>query len=311
MPRKSLHNNRKAELVYPGITSQSYCDYDTTKCLLELYSADHIIDRMKYDKYTITKNLENSDLWVKDESFNPLEKVLSVDDHCLCAEGWGERPFVNKNFCVGCELLRRVSKGMKTSEDGIISIETGKYIGSKYIINNIRNYFSSFSYDETSKKINDKLSLNVDLKINPHLKYFSTTSAVTNYISICCFIINKLSKSHFPTIPLYEWAYQCNKNVIIIENHPNLGVGSLSFLIENPEYNKSHVSPTAKKFQSSSLKNNVMISILKQLISTLHYLSAYGFLHGAPSLSYLSFSRKPVHYKYDGSDIISPITFYF
>jgi len=307
MPRKSLHNNRKAEYVYPEITSRSYCEYDKTKCLLELYSAEHIIDRMKYDKYVITKILENKSSWEESKEFHPLDKILSIDDGCLCAGGWGERPYVNKNFCVGCEILRRVSKGTKTPEDGILYIETGKYLGSKYFITNVENFFSPYSLDETSMKINSKLSLNIDLKMKI-MKYYSTLSPISNYVCVCSFIHNKLSKNHFPTIPLFEWAYQCNKNTIVLENYPNLGVGTLSNLLMKPEFNNLQVSPTAKKNQALSLKFNVVISILKQLVSTLHFLNNYGFSHGSPCLKYLAFSYKPTHYKYDGSDIISPIT---
>jgi hypothetical protein len=308
MPRKSLHNNRKAEYIYPEITSRSYCEYDKTKCLLELYSAEHIIDRMKYDKYIITKILENKNSWKDSLDFNPLDKILSIDDGCLCAGGWGERPYVNKNFCVGCEILRRISKGIKTPEDGILYIETGKYLGSKYFITNVENFFSPFSLDEKSKKINDKLFLNVDLHINEEVIYYSTLSPISNYVCISSFIHNKLSKNHFPTIPLFEWAYQCNKNTIVIENYPNLGVGTLSNLLLKPEFNNLQVSPTAKKNQALSIKFNVVISILKQLVSTLHFLNNYGFSHGSPTLKYISFSYKPTHYKYEGADIISPIT---
>lgn len=307
MPRKSLHNNRKAEYVYPEITSRSYCEYDKTKCLLELYSAEHIIDRMKYDKYIITKTLENKSSW-SEEEFNPLEKILSIDDGCLCAGGWGERPYVNKNFCVGCEILRRISKGTKTPEDGILYIETGKYLGSKYFITNVENFFTSYLLDKTSKKMNDRLSLNIDLKMKEEINYYSTLSPITNYVCICSFIHNKLSKNHFPTIPLFEWAYQCNKNTIIIENYPNLGVGTLGDLLLKPEFNNLQVSPTAKKNQTLSLKYNLVISILKQLVSTLHFLNTYRFSHGSPCLKYLAFSYKPTHYKYEGFDIISPIT---
>jgi hypothetical protein len=264
---------------------------------------------MKYDKHMINKNLETISTWNNDETYkNPLEKVLSIDDKCLCAMGWGDRPYVNKNTCVGCELLRRVSKDVKTPEDGILMIETGNYIGQCYSITNIENFLSPFSENFESLKIHEKLKLITDLKIDNQVKYFSTISPVSNYVAVCSFIYNKLSRHRIPCIPLFEWAYQCSKNSIIVENYPNLGIGNFNTLIENPEYGKNPVSPTARKFQSLSIKNNVMISILKQLISSLHFLSQYGFAHNSPTIKYLAFSRKAIHYKYDNIDISSPIT---
>jgi hypothetical protein len=306
MPRKPI--NRKAEATLSEITSRGYYNYDSIKCLGELYSADHIIDRMKFDRHSINKNLESVDTWNSQNIHNPLENILSVDDKCLCAGGWAERPYVNKNTCIGCEILRRISKGVKTPEDGIITIETGNYIGQSFSITIVESFFSPYIINRDSSKINIKLSLNNQLKINTKLKHYSTVSPVTNYVSICSFIYNRLMKNRMTSTPLFEWAYQCSKNVTIVEVHPNLGIGSINLLAENSEYNKTPVSPTARNFLSLSLKNNVTISILKQIFSTLHYLSIYNFCHGSPSLRYLAFSKKPTHYKYDNCDISSPIT---
>ena len=305
-PRKPI--TRKAEATLSEITSRGYYNYDCTKCLTELYSADHIIDRMKYDRHIISKNIEASEYWNTHNIYNPLENVLCVDDKCLCIGGWAERPYVNKNYCVGCELLRRISKGVKTPEDGLITIEVGNYVGQSFSITSVENFFSPYIINRESIKINTKFSMLDEVKLKPNIKYFSTTSPIFNYISICSFIYNKLHKHKMSSTPLFEWAYQCSKNVSLIEFHPNLGIGNINILAENSEYSKTPVSPTSRNFLALSIKNSITVSILKQIFSTLHYLSDYDYCHGSPCLRYLGFSKKPVHYKYDNAEVSSPLT---
>lgn len=306
MPRKPI--SRKSEATLCEITSRGYYNYDCMKCLTELYSADHIIDRMKYDRHIISKNIESIVNWNSYNIYNPLENVLCVDDKCLCVNGWAERPYVNKNYCIGCELLRRISKGIKTPEDGLITIEVGNYVGQSFSITNIENFFSPYIINRESNKINTKFSMINEIKLNPNVKYFSTVSPISNYISVCSFIYNKLNKHKMSSTPLFEWAYQCSKNVSLVEIHPNLGIGNINVLAENSEYSKTPVSPTSRNFLALSIKNSVTISILKQIFSTLHFLADYKFCHGSPSLRYLGFSKKPVHYKYDNVDVSSPLT---
>jgi hypothetical protein len=107
---------------------------------------------------------------------------------------------------------------------------------------------------------------------------------------------------------LFEWAYQCGKNTYILEAFPNMGFGTFENIIETPDFVKGPKSPTARRTHSMSINHSILISILKQLVSTLHFLSKSSFTHGNPNIRHIAFTKKPCYYKYDEVEISSPIT---
>lgn len=314
MRRKNL--KRQAETTYAEIVvpNRDACGYDHTHCLKELSSADHILDRVRVDRSIIFKGIRKL---TPVEVYHPFDDVFSIDEKCMCQGGWGLRPFVNKQFCVGCELMRRISKGIKIPEDSIISIESGNYMSHSYSIVSCENVFLPYErtreYETLANILIGKLtSVNlydvISKEINERTFYYSTISPIVNYITMCIVLQNKLHKHKFPTIPLFEWAYQCGKNTYILEAFPNMGFGTFDNIIETSDFVKGPKSPTARRTHAMSINHSILISILKQLVSTLHVLSRNSFVHGNPNIRHLAFTKKPCYYKYDDVEISAPLT---
>jgi hypothetical protein len=119
MPKKS---RRYTTPVYNFIPDD-IIPYSSINVLKVICSADDILDRMRYDSNIIFRNLRN-------EIFD-ITDTLPMDEECLCDMGWGVRPYVNKYYCIACELLRRLSTSIKVPENKIIDIVVGKYKGNK------------------------------------------------------------------------------------------------------------------------------------------------------------------------------------
>lgn len=314
MRRKNI--KRQAETTYADIIipDKDACSYDSSECLKELQSADDILERVRVDRFLYYKNIRKFEPL---EVWNPFDRIFSIDEKCLCQGGWGQRPYVNKQFCVGCELMRRISKGIKIPEDSIITIEYGSYISHSYSIVNCENiilpYERNRDYESISNILVEKLHLlnlceTVYKEMNERTFYYSTVSPIVNYINMCIILQNKLHKHKFPTVPLFEWAYQCGKNTYVLEAFPNMGFGSFDSIIETPDFVKGPKSPTARRTHSMSINPSIIISLLKQLVSTLHFLSRYSFNHGNPNIRHLAFTKRACFYKYDEVEISSPIT---
>ena len=314
MRRKNL--KRQADSTYAEIvlTDKDACSYTNTKCLKDLQSADDILDRVRVDRSLVFKNVRKM---VPSEAWDPLDRILSIDENCLCQGGWGLRPYVNKQYCIGCELIRRMSKGTKIPDDSILTIEYGSYIGHSYSIVSCENIFTPYQrtkeYEVLSNILISKLeAMNlynpIFREINERTFYYSTISPIVNYILISIILQNKLHKNRLPTYPLFEWAYQCGKNTYLLEIFPNMGFGTFENIIETPDYVRGPKSPTARRSHAMTLNNNILLSLLKQLISTLHFLSGYSFVHGNPNIRHIAFTKKPCYYKYDDVEITGPIT---
>ena len=315
MRRKNL--KRQAETTYAEIVvpDRDACGYDHTHCLKELSSADHILDRVRVDRSMVFKNIRKMSPVV--DTWHPFEGIFSVDEKCVCQGGWGPRPYVNKQFCAGCEMMRRISKGIKIPEDSMITIEYGSYTSHSYSIVSCENIFLPYErtkeYEPLSNILLGKLeSMNlyepVYREVNEKTFYYSTISPIVNYINICIILQNKLHKYKIPTIPLFEWAYQCGKNTYILEAYPNMGFGTLENIIETSDFVKGPKSPTARRSHAMTINHNILVSILKQLVSTLHFLSKYSFTHGNPNIRHIAFTKKPCYYKYDDVEISAPLT---
>jgi hypothetical protein len=298
MPKKS---RRYTTPVYNFIPDD-IVSYNTINVLKVLCSADDILDRMRYDSNIIFKNLRN-------EIFD-ISNVLPVDEECLCDMGWGTRPYVNKYYCIACELMRRLSSSVKIPSNKIIDINVGKYKGNKIRIIKETDNFNLYTNDNNNQEIYDILiqkQINLELIEKSYIellsksKLYTTTSHTANYITTCIFITNKMMKYKMPNFPSYIWSFYCNKNVHIIENTTH----SFNDIINNDSFQKTNKVATAHT-NLNPLKLSVVKSILLQLVSSLHFLSKYAFTHGVPNVSSIKFTMKSINYKYDNISISSP-----
>lgn len=317
MRRKNV-KTRQADNAYADIvlTDKDAKSYNKIDCLEELYSADQILDRVRVDRSSLFKNIRKMK---PDDSVDMFENVFSIDEKCMCQGGWGPRPYVNKQYCSGCEIARRISKGIQIPEDGLIKIEEGNYLSHSYTIVNCENILTYYErtkeYESLSVRMIDKMysmHLHDDIfrNINDRTFYYSTISPISNYITICIILQNKMHKYKFPTVPLFEWAYQCGKNTYLLEAFPTLGFGSFENIIDIGDFVKGPKSPTARRSHSMTMNHTILISILRQLVSTLHFLAKYSFIHGNPNIRHIAFSKKPCYYKYEDIEISAPLTFH-
>ena len=300
MPKKS---RRHTTLDYNFIPDD-IVSYNSIEALNILCSADDILDRMRYDNNLLFKNMRNENFTVED--------ILSSDEECRCKMGWGVRPYVNKYFCIPCEMMRRISSSIKVPEDRIIKIEVGKYEGKKIHITSFldeyKKYYNNDSFQEIfdtmiNRQVFFELCDNSFIEFHKKTKLYMTDSYMVNYIFNCIFITNKMMKYKMPNYPDYIWSYYCDKEVKILRN---LTVG-FNEVMNNETFQVKNKMATAHT-NLNPLKLDIVKSILLQLVSSLHFLSKYAFIHGKPNVSELRFTLKPVNYKYDNVAITSPFT---
>lgn len=278
--------------------------YNSIDILKTVCSADDILDRMRYDNNIIFRNM-------RFENFS-IMNVLSSDERCMCNMGWGIRPYVNKYYCNPCEFMRRLSTTTKVPEDKILKINVGKYSGNEYKISlfegNYNTYitrpeyqylYNNIIYQQTKLELTDSSFA----KFLSNSTLYSTSSPITNYIMNCIFITNKMTKYKIPNVPDYVWSYQCDKTIKVI----NKITLTFNDIINDSSFQKKNTVATAHT-NLNPLKDSIVKSILLQLVSSLHFLSKYAFIHGNPNICNLKFSLKNVSYKYDDVLITSPFT---
>lgn len=283
---------------------EDICSYKSCSTLQSCCSADEILDRVKCDSNLIFKSIREG---------NPdILSVLPVDDNCMCDIGRGKRPYVNKQYCIGCEMLRRINSDVKLNGNKTIRIEVGKHIGKVLYVNEYEVKYGTYEENEELTAVLKKLTEYENqlyllddnfYDIYQRTRILSTTSSVTNYIATCVFINNKLLKYKIPNHTPYEWSYACKNKVYIIEPK------TMSFLdVSNIEsFQKSIRSPIAKT-KVNALNEDIVFGILRQLTTSLHFLSKYSFIHGCPSIDFIRFSMKSCNYKYGNVVVTCPVT---
>lgn len=276
--------------------------YDSITSLQHLCSADDILDRFKYDNPIIFKNIRVGK--------TDLKEILPMDDNCMCDMGWGKRPYVNRYYCISCELMRRLSDSVKVPESKVIRIEVGKHKGRVIRISEHEDKYSGYNEDIDIKYLFNKL-LKTEYEINlldlqsynftEKNKIINTDSYTTNYIMTCVFMTHKLHKYKLPNIPLFDWSFYCNGKVKILEPDEL----TFSELAEIESFQKKNKIPTAHT-ALNPLTLPVVVSIIKQLTCLFHLLKKYLFIHGDPSISSIRFSNKSTTTKYGGLVFESP-----
>jgi hypothetical protein len=277
--------------------------YDSITTLQHLCSADDILDRFKYDNPIIFKNIRVGK--------TDLKEILPMDEKCLCDMGWGKRPYVNRYYCISCELMRRLSDSVKVPESKIIKIEVGKHKGKIIRITEHEDIYDGYSEDSEvnylfTRLLKSEYKLNLldltTLKLSEKNKIINTPSYTTNYIMTCVFLTHKLQKYKLPNIPLFDWSFYCNGKVKILEPEEL----TFSNLLEIESFQKTNKVATAHT-TLNPLTLPIVISITKQLTYLLHLFKRYLFIHGNPSISSVRFSIKNTSIKYGSLVFDSPV----
>lgn len=110
---------------------------------------------------------------------------------------------------------------------------------------------------------------------NNNLYFYTSEDSNLQLITIYIFLKNISIDKNFPLETNFIYSYTCRNNYCVIMKEEKL---FRDFTGNKP-------------FQ--------FFSIIKQLVATLYFLSSYNFVHGNPSVEYLSFDNKHVKYKYN------------
>ena len=299
MTKKSRrHNIPEFNFVPDGVA-----DYNSITCLNSLCSADEIIDRMKYDSPIIFKKIQSGEL--------DISKFLPVDEECLCNMGWGKRPYVNRYFCIGCEMIRRLTDSVKIPESKTLTILVGKYKNRHIDIKEFSGRFDPYITNEEYQALFDKFINNENTlglmdpmfaSVYKSTQMMTTESDITNYIMSCIFIANKMLKYKLPNVPIYDWAFYCRGVVKILEPE-SLEYSDLLKIESLRKKNKTAIAHTTL----NPLTMPVVMGILKQLVYILHFMCKYSYIHGEPNIKHLRFTEKQVIVKYEGVSVESPV----
>lgn len=302
MSKKSKKYNIPTAEVY--LDTDNVIPYSHNILNNNLLSANDIINRMKCDSLIMFKNIRKGII--------NLDYVFIKDDNCMCSLGWNKRPFVNKQMCNGCEMIRRVCKDVKIPEDKTITILTGKYEGKVFKVYEYEDNFKNYEYNPDVNsfssyflKVENNLNLLDEVNHNKFKKtqILNTNSYITNYINTTIFLNNKMSKYKMPNLIPFDWVYSCDSKVKILKPL------YYSFMqICNFDSVSKNTKTATAKIKIMPMHDNIVISILKQLISILHLYSRYAFTHGRPCIEYLHFTNTSCNYKYGELLIHSPIT---
>ena len=258
-------------------------------------SADSIIDNWEKDRFSIFNILlsENDckNIW------SPISSTINCSCNSSCINAYNI-----SGSCKGCIIISRLFVGEKIIPNKEFKIDYGKYSNYKYILNQY-SFTNSDSYllkqyklTTSPKNIGQLIISNFQMMqsceslfttlIDSSNFYLNKGIILENYFIISCILEGYLKKSNFPTFPLQKWLYSCNGTVNIISELPFL----------------------KKEGEEEEKEENYVINILLQLVSTLHLLSNYGFIHSKPSNEFLILNNKECEYDYDGIKIKSPIT---
>lgn len=268
----------------------------------ELLSSGDIDSRWKFDRESIRKK-------------GGVSGTLPVDNFCMSKESTKTQSM--KHRCVGCTVISRLSD-QEIVPGSKIEIRAGKLAGSSFTLQDCETAVEGYTETTESKRVGlsiyERLSRlescqpGISKRLDSTL-FKQTFSATENY-AVNSSIMEALM-SDLGIRPLFQWGYNCSKIMNIINEVPNLGIGSFSkFFNETPGAGSSQNDDPA--IANDSLHPEVVSGIITQLVIALKRLGESDFVHGAPSLIYLGWNSNPNSFTVKGATrehrVVSPIT---
>jgi len=316
-------------------------DYtEKTRCIdlmLEQFDDDRnkIITMLRKNPDLLVSKLWNNDSPIcKDESclFQMGKSLsLSVED-ILEKQNNTSDSLINFYICPQCKNMKRIidlSGTKRTKSEEPFILECGEKAGSSlyYEEKNISKLYlkkekepfsvkkafqnplinelarcSAASCALPSKTVGKEL-----LKKYENIEYLGS-DLFTNNMLINWYLNFEIKKMKIPNIINMFISFICNDTGYNIYEY--LDIGNINSFQNFPELLSTNgkLSPTAKADDKSPLNNDVVLGIIIQLFSVLHYLRNYDFSHGNPNTNSLKFSTETVSYIYDGVHVVSPVT---
>lgn len=279
-------------------------DYDTFGVDKLMVSADQIVVRWKEDRRNLARNIGLSKIT------NPWLAALPSSRSC---RGKVTGPTSIRGVCTGCTVSGRLfTKGM-TVLNQKTTIVAGTNTGTQFIVSQFASeflgeYFRGYKINDDAASASQNISTNVGAleacmpgfvaSVHDTTFYSCIGSYFEHYALVSCFVEYEMDKAGIPCVPAFLWAWQCENTLNSVELAHSLGRGSFDLITKVPDFMD----------RAGMLNYDTVKGIFGQLLSSLHFLSNYGFNHGMPSLANLAFTRKIAMYSYDECQIASPLT---
>lgn len=275
-------------------------DYNILGIDTKLVSADQIVHAWKVNRRSLAKHLNT--LKLKD----PWNSNIPISIKCRCKVS-GQTSI--RGVCMGCNIISKLfTKGLIVLNKRN-TILVGQHTGLQFVINQYTNTSIEHGYIEVKQPLNYELIFNLTFinacepnfteNIDRSMFYAFQGSYHEHYALISSFIEYEMDKNNIPCLPTFKWIWNCCDTTNIVEEiSPLSGKTFDEFTSEFYDTSKG----------DKTLHPEIFRGILGQLLSLLHFLLPYAFIHGAPSISSVSFSPQVASYIYDTIEIASPIT---
>lgn len=261
-----------------------YQDYGHCESTL---SADNLLSQYENDRNAILEYLRDDPNYLVKTTWKE-GSLLAIDNQCQCQMGKGN--IRTKFICAQCKNLRRLIDFNKSSEP--FQIECGKFSGKTMIVSKVDVTAPNLSWnDEVGIRAGNyiKQYQNVTMCGTPNMqgKKYITGDCFTIRTFIMWILHHHLNKKGLPHIPNLRSVFICNNIGYSLYDAPSIGnIKTLETRLTSP----------------------IVKDIILQLLVIFTELSSMNFSHGNPSSKGILFSESPVSYKYNGRNIISPIT---
>ena len=216
------------------------------------------------------------------------EDVLEKDSNCRSLSMKSKKNNYNRK-CKGCQIITRLIRTNYLTSNKI-EIFSGK---NKNLFLKIENHLINKPTEYTKNLLLEKLSIYYQKNSSDIIcdnDYYSTENKYYNLV-INSIILNKLCKEDkFHMYNNFLWSFACNTKLTIIKK---LSIyNNLEQLCKSPYYS-NYSSPIVSENDRKLSKSSVLI-ILKQLVIYLKKLSKNYFIHGDPSIKYISYAGEKI-----------------
>lgn len=229
---------------------------------------------------------------------------------------------VKGNKCHGCNTLSYLFQDGNIVFDTPLTVQVGNHKGEQIIIS---KYSKSQSYGkyllDTSENNNLKIQIpQIDLCNNSFSSFFSVTKLINTDLEIYHYIavsimLNYIFGREKGQTNRFLSVYVCD-NIQVVRIYPDAGIGTFNILTSSPVFSVEHSVDSVDSAGKKNLTVEVARGIFHQLILYFLFLLKTDsfFLHGSPSMEFLSFSSEPFRNEVNiGTGIFvmtSPVTLY-
>lgn len=243
------------------------------------------VDTPRIQSLSLYKKPYTSDgifeLWEKEKP-KFLDRLENFKHDRICMnDSVSNKCFYTRNHhCEGCKMVKTFIEEDRLDSSRQFVVRLGKYQGTTIKIFSHNNSNPGIYTDDTECKFS-----------NPFFNYAAVSS-----------VMEDILKDHsYPSFVPYIWSYNCKNNFNVLVDMKKMK--TLRDVSLNPLLAKS--SPTATIY--NRLSEKTVMDIYTQLVLLCKFYSKFGFFHGEPCSSYISFDFQKTKFSYKDIEIDSEI----